>query len=91
MKIKEGFILRKVANTDIVIPIGNNIANFNGIISLNQSAAFLWEQLKKGSDIPQLITGLIQEFGISREQAQKDAELFVEQLQNAKILEENIS
>lgn len=88
MKIKEGFILRKIANSDVVIPVGNNIANFNGIISLNESAAFLWSLLKKGTELTQLVHALVNEYNISIELAQQDVDNFTNQLQQAKILEE---
>lgn len=87
MKIKEGFILRKIANTDMVIPIGENIADFNGVISLNESAVFLWKRLKEGSEIPFLVDALIREYKINRELAQKDVENFVARLQLANMLE----
>lgn len=89
MKIKEGYILRKIANSDMVVPIGNNIADFNGIISLNESAAFLWRRLKEGSEIPLLADTLVKEYDINRELAQKDVEHFVAQLWKSNILEES--
>lgn len=89
MKIKEGFILRKIANNDMVVPIGNNIADFNGIISLNESAAFLWKRLKEGAELQQLAETLTKEYNINREQAEVDAEDFIERLQKAELLELN--
>ena len=44
MKIKENFILRKIAGDDVVVPIGENIADFNGAITLNETAALLWKE-----------------------------------------------
>lgn len=88
MKIKEGFILRKIAGTDIVVPIGNNIANFNGIISLNETAALLWKMLKEGTELSHLAEALITEYDIAKEQAEEDAMQFVNQLRQANILDE---
>ena len=89
MKIKDGFILRKIANSDMVVPVGNNIADFNGIISLNETAAFLWSSLKEGTEIPLMVDALIEEYDISRILATEDVEHFVTKLQQANILEEN--
>ena len=89
MKIKDGFILRKIANSDMVVPVGNNIADFNGIISLNETAAFLWNRLKEGTEIPLMVDALIEEYDISRILATEDVEHFVTKLQQANILEEN--
>lgn len=87
MKIKEGFILRKIADTDMVIPIGDNIAYFNGIISLNETAAFLWNRLSEGSEPSVLSEELMKTYQISRETATEDINKFITQLQSANILE----
>lgn len=83
MKIKEGFILRQIAGEDIVVPIGNNIADFNGVIRLNESAAFLWRELQSEISKNDLVNKLKSEYEIGEELAAKDVEDFV------KILEEN--
>lgn len=87
MKIREGFILRKIANTDIVIPVGNNIADFNGVISLNETGAYLWRQLMTDTDIAALAEAMAGEFEINKELAQKDTEQFILQLKQANLLE----
>ena len=83
MKIKEGFILRQIAGEDIVVPIGNNIADFNGVIRLNESAAFLWRELQSEISKTDLVNKLKSEYEIGEELATKDVEDFI------KILEEN--
>ena len=45
MKIKEGFVLRKIGDKDVVIGEGLDQINFNKIIALNSSAANLWRAL----------------------------------------------
>ena len=42
MKITEGFLLRKVANQSVVMPMGKKAFDFNRAITLNETAAFLW-------------------------------------------------
>lgn len=88
MRIKEGFILRRIANSNMVIPVGDNIVDFNGVITLNEAAAFLWKLLREGSDLSLLSAGLVEEYNIPVEQAQTDAFAFVRQLARANILEE---
>jgi hypothetical protein len=88
MKIKDGFILRKIANTDMVVPIGNNIADFNGIITLNESAAFLWRKLKEGLELPVIMDALMKEYNISSELAKEDTQQFMARLRQADMLEE---
>ncbi|MDF2841901.1 MAG: pqqD [Herbinix sp.] len=86
MKMREGLVLRKIADLDVVIPIGNNIADFNGIISLNETAAFLWKRLTLKEDLPQIVDALIEEYDVNPEVARKDIELFIEQLTQANIV-----
>lgn len=48
MKIKEGYLLREVAGSNIVVPIGEGELNFSGVITLNDVGAFFWKNLEKG-------------------------------------------
>ena len=47
MKIKEGFVLRKVAGSFVVVPIGENAAKIGGLMSLNETAADIWRLIEK--------------------------------------------
>lgn len=88
MKIKEGFLLRKVAGENVVIPVGPACAIFNGIIKLNESSLPLWEQLKNGAEAPELADALQAEYGISAEQAAGDVSAFLASLRKAGCIEE---
>ena len=87
MKIKDGFILRKIAGEDVVVPIGNNIADFNGIINLNESAAFLLGLLKDDVSTSELIKQLIDKYEIDKELAIKDVDNFIDILKEHQMLE----
>lgn len=47
MKIKDDFVLRKVADSYVVVPVNSLTLDFNGVINLNETGAFLFEQLQK--------------------------------------------
>ena len=49
MKIKDGFILREVAGSFVVVAVGKRAGEFNGVINLNQTSAFMWRMLEKGA------------------------------------------
>ncbi len=78
---KSNYIHRKVADSDVLISIGENVANFNGYIELNASAACLWEQMKEPQTSAQLEKTLEETFGISHEQAVADVLDFLKELQ----------
>lgn len=88
MKIKKGFMLRKVAQDNVVIPIGAASANLNGIIRLNEAGALLWQKLiAKDATAEELAEVLMQEYGISKEQAEGDVQAFLKMLEPAKCIE----
>ena len=72
MKIKENFILRKIAGDDVVVPIGENIADFNGAITLNETAALLWKELETGSTREELKASLCKEYDVPEEKAYRE-------------------
>lgn len=41
------FVLRKVAGENILVPVGNTALTFNGLVTLNESGAFLWKHMEK--------------------------------------------
>lgn len=86
MKIKDGFILRTVADTHIVVAVGEESKNFNKMIKLNDSAAFLWKQLSADRTVSELASALSSEYGISPEQAETDAQAFAATLREAGLL-----
>lgn len=87
MKIKEGFLLRKVAGNIIVVPTGNKVMDFNVMISLNETGAFLWELLNNELTELQLVEKIIEEFKVSKKVAQEDVKTFVKRLEKEGLLE----
>ncbi len=88
MKIKEGFILREMCGENIVAAEGLENINFNKLISLNESAAYLWNELQgKEFSIEEMAELLIVRYGIDKELALKDSANLYEAWKNAGIAE----
>ena len=87
-KAKDNYIKRKIAQTDVLIPIGGNVADFNGFIELNPSAAVLWDTLTIGADLPVLASALVENFGIPQETAIEDVNEFIALLLEHGMIEE---
>ena len=47
MKIKDDFVLRKVADSYVVVPVNSLTLDFNGIINLNETEHFYLLCFKK--------------------------------------------
>lgn len=87
MKIKDNFLLRKISDSFVVVPIGDAVVDFSGLINLNETGAFLFEMLQSGAEKEQLVDALLSEYDVQSEQAQSDVDAFIAKLENAKVLE----
>ena len=87
MKVKDGFVLRAIAGSNIVVPVGAATAQFNGMITLNDSGAFLWRELEKGADVDSLTEALIREYDVDEATARACAADFIAKLKEAGCLE----
>ncbi|MBQ6894442.1 MAG: PqqD family protein [Clostridia bacterium] len=88
MKIKEGFILREIAGSFVVVPVGQNLVDFSSMITLNETGAFLWNALSEEASEEQLCEKLLSEYeGVSQEEALSDIRDFVKVLNEKNILE----
>lgn len=89
MKIKEGFLLRNVAGNHVVVPIGQATLDFNGMMSLNETGAFLFSKLIEGTTRETLIEDVMTEYGIDEELAQKDVDNFIKKVEGEDLFEES--
>jgi len=87
MKIKQGFILRQVADSWVVLPVGQACVDFNGMLSLNDSGALLWKALEQGGDREALADALLAEYEVERSVALADVDEFLAKLSKAGCLE----
>lgn len=85
MKIKEGFLLRKIAGQNVVLPTGGDL-DLNMMITLNDTGAFLWEQLQEETDEAALVQALLKEYDVTEETAAKAVAAFAEKLKKNNFL-----
>ena len=79
MRIKDGFTLRTICGEHVVIGEGLTQVNFNKMLSLNASAAYLWEQLKgKDFTLEDMVTLLTEKYDVTPEKAREDAAKLVQ-------------
>ena len=83
MKLKENFLLRQVADSWVIIPVGQDMLDFNGVINLNETGALLWQKLETGADLDALTAALTAEYDVSPEEARADALAFCKKLVEA--------
>lgn len=89
MKTKKGFMLRSVAQRHVVVPIGQASVDFNGIITLNDTGAFLWQKLFDGCTYDELLNSLLSEYDVSEDIARHDIDAFLDTARGARLLDED--
>ncbi|RAV20725.1 PqqD family protein [Paenibacillus contaminans] len=87
MKISQGFSLRNIAGSNIVVPVGTAGVSFKGMITLNGSGAFLWKQLETDKTEEQLLQAMQAEYEVDEQTAKTDVGQFVGTLRHAGLLE----
>lgn len=87
MKVKDNLILREIAGSWIIVPVAEMVVEFNGLMNLNESGAFLWKKLAEGAEMDELVSGLLEEYDIDEETAKADIEEFVGQLKEKGLLQ----
>ena len=87
MKLKTGFVLRKVADTYIVVAIGGEAKAANVMITLNETGALLWEKLTSGADRDALCDAILEVYDTDRETALADVDAFLAKLEKENLLD----
>jgi hypothetical protein len=74
MRQKDGFVLRDVLGDKALIGEGADAVNFGKLISLNDTAAWLWEKASELGDFTeeQLVDALLQAYDVDKAKAQAD-------------------
>lgn len=89
MKVKNGFNLREVCGENIIVAEGDENIDFSNIISMNESSAYLWQEVQKLDNftIDTLTQLLCEQYEIDEETAKKDVTTLATQWAVAGIIE----
>ena len=89
MKVKNGFNLREVCGENIIVAAGDENIDFSNIISMNESSAYLWQEVQKLDNftIDTLIQLLCEQYEIDEATAKKDVTTLATQWAAAGIIE----
>ncbi len=86
MRVSDGFVLREIAGETIAIPSGDAARDLSGLVALNETGAFLFELLRKGTTETNLVEALLEEYDTTPEAAQRDVADFLDMLRSGGIL-----
>ncbi len=86
MKIKDGYLLREVAGSNIVVPVGEGVMDFSGVITLNEVGAFIWRLLEKDIAKEEIVSRMLDEYDVDRTVAEQDVEEYIAELRGAELI-----
>ena len=72
MRIAKEVILRDVAGEHVLIPTGQTTQEFNGMITVSDTAKFIWEHLEKVDSLEEMIKAILDEFDVDEKTAAQD-------------------
>lgn len=80
MKRSSDFLMRDVAGSLVVVPVGAAVSAFPGMITLNAVGAFIWELLETEQTVESLARALMERYEVDETTATADVEAFVAKL-----------
>ena len=88
MKTKKGFRLRNICGENVIVAEGIENIDFSRIISMNESAAYLWNNVQgKDFDADTLVELILQEYDTDEQTARRDIGQLLQKWQEAGIIE----
>ena len=89
MRIKRGFVLREVCGENVIMGENLKAIDFRKILSLNESAAWLWKEAKAQGDftVESLTARLCEEYDVTAEEARSCVNAFIEELDKEGVIE----
>lgn len=88
MKIKEGYILKSVAGSNVVIATGLERMDFNGIITFNDTGAEVFNMLNGMYTVEEIVEKLVKDYEIPYDTAKTDVENLIEKMKAQGLIEE---
>ena len=86
MIIKKELIQREIAGDTILVPAGKTVYDSNGLFVLNEVAAFIWNYLAEAESEEQIVSLLLEEYDVTKEEAEADVHAFLNKLKEMQIL-----
>lgn len=86
MKRKEGYILRTIGNSYMIVPVMGQSIKVEDMLALNGTGAYLWEQLAKETTQEELVEAILSEYDVDKETASAHIQEFLKKAEQAGIL-----
>ena len=86
MKNTEGFIVKRLDDEYLVLPTGKRTEEVNEVISLSETAGFIYLHAEEAENIDELAQIVGKEYGIDSSEVYEDVKSVVKTLQEKRII-----
>lgn len=86
MKVQEDVILREIAGECFLIPTGKTVLKYNGLIHVSPLEAELWEMLRQGTNLEELVQKMMTVYDVQESALREDIQEFLDRLDKSGIL-----
>ncbi|MGN1191878.1 MAG: PqqD family protein [Dorea sp.] len=89
MKVNKEFVLREIAGDYIIIPVGETVLEFNGLITVNEVGVSIWKMLQNEITFDRIVQNILDEYEVEENVAREDVREFLDTLIAGGILTED--
>lgn len=83
---KENMVCRKIGKELVIVPLRNNVADMDNIYTLNETGAFIWDDIDGKKSVKDIIIDIMENFETDEITAEKDVIELLEKMDGAVIL-----
>lgn len=87
MKHKADFMMQNVGGENLLVPLGAQVMDLNGLVILNGTGACVWELLAHEHSVDELADAVAEQFDVTPERARADVQTFLDEIAKMGILE----
>jgi hypothetical protein len=87
MKRKADFLMQNIGGENLLVPLGAQVMDLNGIVILNDTAACVWELLAQDRTVDELASAVAEQFDVDAITAHTDVQTFLDEIARLGLLE----
>lgn len=80
MKLNKEFLTTKIGGETFLVPVGEAMGSFHGIVKLNETAAFIVEQLKQDTTQGKIVDAICAQYEVECAVAEEHVNAALKQL-----------
>ncbi len=82
----EQFVEKGIGNEKVLVPLTDNVADMNHVLTLNEVGTFLYDQIDGVKSVDNILSLLLSEYEVTQDVAKKDIEQFINNTVNRGII-----